>query len=480
MQTKLRGILSLILAVLMMTTGMALAAEETPYDRTVDMLVIGGGVAGMTTAIEAADQGCESILVVEKLGYTGGAAFVSDGILGGYETQVTKALDLHVDPKDMMADQMREKAYTLDPELTWITTEKSGETIDWLIDTVGVPFNPEVGLKPGYGNFEAIHTVAGKGAAMRAPYEAAIAARPAIAVETNSRATELIYQDGVVSGAVVMQNDKPVRIGAKAVVLTTGGYAANRELFTRLHPANAVFQAGMMPGATGDGLLMATAIGAGVNNAEQIQCYLREYENPTSQTPYMYTIFVNLAGQRFMDEKRIAQTYNQENRDALIMQYGLQGADYFYSINDHAAMTQFNLAEDAKTHAGVTIAETLDELAAAIGVDAEGLKATVDAWNEMVKAQADTEFGRNTFFMPIAQGPFYALKTTFFASVCHGGITKNAKAEVTRFDGSAIPGLYAAGEVTATTNSNGYTISTAITYGRIAAQNAVEYMKTIG
>lgn len=454
-----------------------LTTPQPVFDRQVDMLVIGGGVAGLTAAIEAADLGCENILVLEKLAFLGGSAFVSEGILGGYETQVTKALDLHIDPKDMYEDQMREKKYTLDPALTWITTEKSGETIDWLIDHLSVPFSPDVIIKPGYGNYQSIHIVEGGGSGMRAPYDAALAARPAITVEMETRGTELITEDGRVVGAVVEKDGVSTRIGAKAVVLATGGYNNNRELVTALHPANSVFQPSAMVTATGDGLIMATAVGAGTNNVDQIQCYLREYEDPRSQTPYMYNIFVGAEGKRFMDEKRIAQTYNQENRDAVIEQYGKDGTDWFWSINDHAAMTQFNLAEDAKTHAGVFIGETLEELAGKIGVDPAGLTQTVAEWNEMAANQADPQFGRSTFWMPISTGPYYAIKTTFFSSVCHGGITKNDKAQVTRFDGSAISGLYAAGEVTATTNANGYTISTAITWARVAAQNALAEMK---
>lgn len=72
----------------------------------------------------------------------------------------------------------------------------------------------------------------------------------------------------------------------------------------------------------------------------------------------------------------------------------------------------------------------------------------------------DEDYGRTAqFWFPISTGPYYALKTTFFSSVCHGGITKNSSAQVTRIDGSVIDGLYAAGEVTTVTNSNGYTIS---------------------
>lgn len=460
--------------VLVLALGAAPALAE---ERQVDLLIVGGGVAGLTAAIEAADQGVENILVVEKLGYLGGSAFVSEGILGGYETQITKALDLHVAPEDMYQDQMREKEYNLDPELTWITTQKSGETIDWLIDHIGVPFEQDVITKDGYGSYRTIHLVEGGGSGMRQPYAQALEARPQVTVELNSRATQLVVEEGQVAGALVEQEGVTTAIKAGAVILCTGGYSTNRELFSQLHPANRVFQESPMPGSTGDGLIMATAIGAAVNNVDQLQVYLREYDDMRSQTPYMYNIYVGLEGKRFMDEKRTPQTYNQANRDALIMQYGRDGVDYFYALNDHAAMTQYGLVEDAQTRPGVTIADTLDELAQKIGVDAQGLKDTVAAWNQYVSQGSDPEFGRTRSLAPIGEGPYYALKTTFFSSVCHGGLVKDDMAQVVRVDGSAIPGLYAAGEVTATTNSNGYTISTAITWGRIAAQNAAAYIQ---
>lgn len=450
--------------------------NETKYDKEVDYLVIGGGVAGLTSAIEAANQGVEDILVVEKMAYLGGSAFVSEGILGGYETQITKALDLHVDPKDMYEDQMAEKHYILDEELTWLTTEKSGETIDWLIDEVKVPFQKDVITKPGYGNYQTIHLVEGGGNGMREPYMKALEERPQVKIEMETRATELIVEEDKVVGAVVQQGDKEYRYHAKAVMLATGGYSANHDLFTNIHPANGVFQTSPMPSQSGDGLIMATRIGAGTNNLDQLQVYLREVEDVRSQTPYMYNIFVGMDGQRFMDEKRVAQTYNQEIKDDVIELYGKQGVDYFYSINDQATMERFNLTEGIEEKAGVTIANTLDELAQKTGMDAEGLKASVERWNEMVAKGKDEDYGRTQMLMPIGEGPYYALKTTFFSSVCHGGITKNANAEVTRVDGSVIEGLYAAGEVTTVTNSNGYTISNAITFGRIGAQSAAKYI----
>lgn len=452
--------------------------SSSSFDKETDLLIIGGGVAGLTGAIEASDAGCENILVVEKLAVLGGSAFVSGGILGGYETQVTKALDLHVDPKDMYNDQMQEKKFILDPDLTWLTTEKSGETIDWLIDAIKVPFQKDVIIKPGYGNFQTIHLVEGEGPGMRDPYMKAIEARPNIKIETETKAVELIVENDKVVGAIVEQGGKTIRVGAKAVILATGGYSSNHDLMAAVHTPNQVFQASAVPWSTGDGLIMATKIGAGVQNLDQIQVYLREVEDMRSQMPYMFNIFVGMDGKRFMDEKRVAQTYNQEIKDDIIELYGKQGVNYFLSINDQAAMDMFNLTETAKEHPGMTIANTLDELAEATGMDATGLKETVAKWNELVASGADSEYNRNNqTLMPIGEGPYYALKTTFFSSVCHGGITKNANGEVTRFGGSIIEGLYAAGEVTTVTNSNGYTISNAITFGRIAANNAISYIK---
>lgn len=448
------------------------------WDMETEFLIVGGGVAGLTAAIEAADVGFEKVLVIEKLGVVGGSAFVSDGILGGYETKVTKKLDLHIDPKDMYNDQMKEKKYILDPDLTWLTTEKSGETIDWLIDNVGVEFQPDVIVKDGYGNIQAMHIVEGNGMGMRLPYAKAIEQRQEIEILMETQATELITKDDVVIGVVAKQGDKTIRIKADAVMLATGGYNSNHDLIANTHPANRIFQAATLPWSTGDGLIMSTKIGAGVNNLDQIQCYLREYNNPRSQAPYLYSIFVGKEGKRFMDEKRTGQTYNQENRDAVILQTAKDGTDYFWSISDHATLAEFGIGETEPVREGVIVADSIEELAKAIEVDPIGLKETVDNWNKMVEEGADIDFGRTKSLKKIEQGPYYGLKTIFFSSVCHGGITKNEKAEVTMVDGKSIPGLYAAGELTTVTNSNGYTISNAITFGRIAAKSAFGYAKS--
>ena len=453
------------------------SANNATFDREVDYLVLGGGVAGLSSAIEAADQGIENILVLEKTGNLGGTAFYSGGILGGVDTQITKENNLQVDIEDIIAEQMQEKHYILDEDLTRLTIDKAGETIDWLIDEIGVQFQSETVVKDGYGTYPVIHLVEGEGAGMKEPFTRALEARENIEIQLNTSATELIVDDGKVVGAQAICDGQVTRIKADAVLLATGGYSANHKLFTNAASQNGVFQTSNFANQSGDGLVMATKVGAGVQNLDQLQVYLREYNNPTGQNPYMFTIFVGQDGKRFMDEKRTAQTYNQEIKDDVIDLYGRTGVDYFWSLADEASLTMMGIDDKMKDYTGVVYADTLEELAEKMDVDASALVETVNQWNQDCANQKDSQFNRTSpMWFPLSTGPYYALQTTFFSSVCHGGITKNANAQVTRLDGTTIPGLFAAGEVTTVTNSNGYTISNAITFGRIAAQSALKYM----
>lgn len=454
-----------------------IVSNDTEWDMETDFLIVGGGVAGLSAAIEAADLGIEKVLLIEQLDILGGSAFVSAGIIGGYETEITKKLDIHVDPEDIYNEQMKEKDYKLDPELTKLTIEKSGETIDWLINNIGIEFEDVVEVKDGYGTLEAMHTVEGGGAGMRTSYNKALEERPAIEVLTATKGQKLIVEDERVIGIEVEQDGKTIRIKADAVMLGTGGYNSNYELMKRVHPANSVFKPATWPWSTGDGLVMSTEIGAGTNNLDQLQCYLRDYNDPSSQSPYLYSIFVGTEGKRFMDEKRTGQTFNQENRDAVIEQTGKDGTDYFWAITDQGTLNQMGAGETESEREDVIMGETIEELAKNMGVDEEGLKETINNWNAMVEAGKDTDFGRTRSLTKIEEAPYYGLKTTLFSSVCHGGITKNEKAEVTKVDGEIIEGLYAAGELTTVTNSNGYTISNGITFGRIAAQSAFDKIK---
>lgn len=449
------------------------------FDKEVDVLVVGAGIAGLSAAVELADQGCEKVLVVEKMPVVGGSAFISDGIIAAHDSKLAKDQGITVTLEDCYNYQMENKKYTIDAEMTMLTTKKAGESIDWLMDVVKVPFEPEVQFKLGYSDLTINHIVEGGGQGLRAPFDAALEARPNIELMTETPATELITDENrnVIGAVIKTKDNEEVRVGAKAVILATGGYSANKELFTRLYPKHEVVQAGTLAWATGDGLIMASDIGAGIVNGEAIQCYLREYEEKNGYTNNMYNIFVGQDGTRFMDERRVRQTFNKEIYEDTVNQMYKDGVDYYWGIADHGTLETFKIAEEAKDRAGVFVADTLEELAEIIGIDADGLVKTVAEWNEMVANGVDTKFGRTAMMMPISQAPYYAIKSSLAPTLGHGGLMRNEKSEVIKITGQSIPGLYAAGEITGAANANGYTISHCITWGRIAAQNAIKYVK---
>ena len=131
---------------------------------------------------------------------------------------------------------------------------------------------------------------------------------------------------------------------------------------------------------------------------------------------------------------------------------------------------------------GLTVeGASYEELAAAMGVDAANFPATMEAWNANVAAKTDAEFGRTSFANPLDTAPFYAIKVTAGIHHTMGGLQINTKTEVLDASGAAIPGLYAAGEVTGGVHGanrlGGNAVSDIVVFGRIAGTEAAAYVK---
>ncbi|HCM12613.1 MAG TPA: flavocytochrome c, partial [Lachnospiraceae bacterium] len=181
-------------------------------------------------------------------------------------------------------------------------------------------------------------------------------------------------------------------INAKAVVLATGGFGANEELYTKYRPELAGYVTTNAPGATGDGIVMAEAVGANLVDMEQIQTH------PTVEqtTSIMITegvrgegaILVNQSGKRFTDELLTRDVVS----DAIVKQEG----SYAYIVFDQALRDRLS-AIDEYVKNGITVqADTIEELAGLINVDSDTLAKTLTTWNEAVGSKKDAEFGRST------------------------------------------------------------------------------------
>ena len=447
--------------------------EETEqWDEEVDVLVVGSGGAGLSAAVEAADAGAEKVLIIEKLSYMGGVTFLSQGIMSGYETQIAKELDIHCTADQCYDQQIKESNYTIQADLTRITSDECGPSIDWLIDEIGVPFQDVVDASIVYGPLPLLHYTDGGGQAFKEPFLKALEERD-VELRLDTKAVELIGdEERNVIGAVAETADGNIRIKAKAVVLATGGYANNTDLIRRLHPQNDLYTGAGAPGSTGDAMLLASEFGACIINGFNVQCYMRDYDQITSKVGG-WTIYVGANGQRFMNEKLITTTDNAAIMDAVKYRMHDDGVDYIWCINDQAAMDLYQPARPEGLE--YVKGETIEELAVNMGVDPEVFKATIDRWNELAELGVDEDFGRTRSFDKIETAPFYAVKSRPGAVITYGGVLRNEKGEVVKVNGDIIPGLYVAGEAAAAANANGWTVSHAITWGRIAGRNAGAY-----
>ena len=268
-------------------------------------------------------------------------------------------------------------------------------------------------------------------------------------------------------------------MGASGVILATGGYSNNKEMRQASNPAlTADMVSTNQPGATGDGIIMATAIGAATTGMDYVQTY--PLATPGSgalqgrarkMSGLDDVIVVNKEGLRFVHE--------DARRDDFVAAIKQQTDGIVYDINDSTIVQETNsFAENVETLVAlgrIYKADTLTELAVMLGMPEGNLEKTVAQFNEMVANKEDPVFGRALFDRPIEVGPFYA--TPRAPSIHHtmGGLLINPQAQVMTEEGAAIEGLYAAGEVTGGIHGSnrlgGNATADVLTYGRIAGNS---------
>ena len=446
-------------------------AEET---LDADVVVIGAGGAGMAAAITAHEAG-RNVVILEKMPYAGGNTTKSTGGMNAAETSVQAALGIEDSVQTFIDDTMTGGKNVNDLALVTAMAEHSAEAIDWL-DSIGAPL-PEVSFSGGATN-KRIHRPEG-GAAV-GPYlvEKLLAKIDAEGIQVlyNTKATELVVDGGAVVGVKAEGDGVNYTVNAKAVVLATGGFGANLEMCAAYNPALAGFVTTNSPCATGDGIVMAQAAGAATVDMEQIQIHPTVYQ----ETSLMVTesvrgggaILVNVAGERFINE--------METRDVVSAAEIAQEGGYAYLVFDQAQRDNLSAINNYVSNGLTVQADTIEALATEMGVDAVSLKATVETWNKAVAEKNDAAFGRTTGMdVDISVAPFYAIQIAPGIHHTMGGVKIDTKTEVLDSEGAAIPGLFAAGEVTGGVHGanriGGNAVADIIVFGRIAGESAAQY-----
>ena len=463
-------------------TGAAHAADlcsiPKKWDKTVDVIIVGAGGAGLAAAITALEKGAK-VAILEKLGMPGGNTMVSGGGMNGAIVEEAKKAGIEDSPKLHTEQTLAAGDFRADPALVAQYAEKMPETVEWF-RKLGVTFTPIYqiygGLWPRCRNPQ--------GQKGYAYIEAMLKRLKELKGEvlTGHKMTAFIREnpsEGRVLGVEVeVKGKKEYWRATKGVVASAGGYAYNAEMCAYFDPRLTKLSTTNQPGATGEVLVAMQDIGALAIGLDYIQCIPGTAPGYKSKGNLIqvieYSIFVNKEGKRFVAE----DSRRDVIRDATLA----QTAQTVYPLTDSvgfAADNKFQGETNKKALADGTLfeAQTIEELAGKIGVPAEELKKTIAEYNKTVDTKKDP-LGRAPRMLAhkIEKAPFYAGPIGMARHHTMGGVKIDVKARVLDRHGKVIPGLYAAGEVTGgihgTNRVGGNALGDAFTYGRIAGESA--------
>ena len=516
----MKRFMALALSLCMLLTGFVMPAAAQEADA--DVVIIGAGGGGLSAALEAVEQGASHVIVLEMTVRTGGALNYTSGSMSAAGTIIQKEEGIEDSVESYIADIMKNGSdFGGQPSLELVTlyANQAAEVFDWLYES-GLKDNAysvdrATGNRAVFAPEHALYSVQRtykpspddktkyKSAAHEV-LDTLVNADERITVLTNTKATELVANDkGQVLTVVAEGPDGEVSYTAsKAIIVCTGGYSANGKLMAQYVPYGEEYLAGGAPGSDGNGLLLMQKVGGALNEASMsaiptFPMGLQSKDNPkTGSIANTYTwktggIVVNQEGKRFCNETEsnpaVREVALEEQpgavqydifTDKILEDLRAANGAYFYDAY---------FAEEGQPGAHVKVtAGSIGELAEKIGVPAENLAATVEAYNAAVEAGGTDEFGRlydgtkttyNLAVNKIEGDTYYAVPLHALCVMTLGGITANENMQVLDENGTPIPGLYAAGKVVGGIwgkfVSGGTGVMGPIVFGKIAARHAM-------
>lgn len=285
-------------------------------------------------------------------------------------------------------------------------------------------------------------------------------------------------EDGRVAGVRATDpNGLPIAYGCRALIVATGGFGANPEMLAQYRPELREAVTTNQPGTQGDGILFAQAIGADTVDIGEIQVHPTvEQATATLLSENIRgdgAILVNVNGERFTNELLTRDVVSQAEWD--------QPERRAFAVFDQSVHDN-NLSIEEKFVARnlIHVADDFAGLAQMMGVPADTFAATVASYNENIANGVEDPLGRIKSLNPLVNPPYYALPVAPGVHHCMGGLRVNAAAEVLNAEGEAIPGLFAAGEVTGGIHGGnrlgGNAVCDINVNGRQAQRTACEYL----
>lgn len=446
-------------------------AAESVWDAEYDVVIAGAGGTGVSAAAAAAEAGAR-VLLIEKAGIIGGTTTYSGGVMQAAGTDVQKAnSDFQDDtPEKHAAEWLAEGEGMLDEDLVKDMANGAPDCISWLADKCGIVWNSVYGhCHVPYVDDELmadrIHVYEGGGASGQGGvYVQGVAAyAESLGVETivNTEVTNLIVEDGRVVGVEAADADGVKRIkAAKGVILATAGIDHNVELSRQYNPQqywiNTKYPEMCLCAATdtGDGIRMGLELGAAFVGGGTIDFCGKTGAATSNKLPVFPEFIVNNAGVRFVCEDatyayHYRAIFQQEMATGAptYMIFGANGGSLPKDVPNTSGSTyawQGDALQAAVESGELIQADTIEELAEKIGVNAVNLKRTLAAWDEDTAAGNPDPFGRIEGLEPL-EAPYYAYRNIPYNLGALGGLKIDRQCHVLDQQDNVIPGLFAAG-----------------------------------
>jgi fumarate reductase flavoprotein subunit len=490
-----------------------------------DVVIIGGGTAGMSAGVTALQKGAAKVVLLEKQPYIGGNSALAGGMLysptstsmlgGNAATMPASSPSAAGGPAassggapgvpqsaepQKSSEELRDAAIKealqfhhydrINPKLLGVLIDKSRETTQWF-SNLGIDANANAGEPGSYGKTIAI--VAGKYASMGGQ------------TLVNTAAKKILKNSsGRVSGVLAVTKDgKTVQIKSPTVILASGGFTGNLILLKKYFPN---YSPDLIHTESS-----RTNMGEGIQLAADAGGALADYATLIKENGFSFktgsalnnrismnaSLWVNKRGERFLDE---TLGHDNESANALVAQPGMAG----YALYDEDQITAMGnsagpgqaaaksgeqvksikekLEDEAKqSSTWVKISDNWEGIAAWIGADIKVLRASVEQYNHYCDLGSDPDFGKDkNSLVPLRKGPYYAVRFGSLMIDTVGPVIINERMEVLDKQGKSIPGFYAAGVITNGWQGHDYhlfgsALGLSSTGGRIAGENATKY-----
>ncbi len=477
-----------------------------------DIIVVAGGAAGLSAAIAAAQSGARVILM-EKASTTGGTGNMGMGPLG-IESRHTWTKQFSPTKDEAFEIFMDYTHWRSDARLVRTFLNRSGDTIHWL-ESLGVEFVEPASYFPrAYPTWHLIKPESGKPGPMASATMMKILTEKAkelgVKIMLQTPVQKLIKKDGRVVGVVAEDKvGEAIEASAKAVIVATGGFGDNPQMikkFTGYDYGKDIYSF-RIPGLVGDGLRMAWEAGAARTEMHMEIIYgmpdmmtIGPELHEACRQPHL---MVNLLGDRFVNEAIVPnQTFMgnaismQKDRCAFLLfdenikRQMESGFDFMSVVFQVTHIADFdkgiqNALDQDYQH--LFVADSIEELAEKTGIDPSNLKNTLAEYNRSCEMGYDDLFNKpHRYLRPLKTPKFYAARHFPGAYGSVGGIKINHRTEVLDKNWEKIPGLYAAGSDACSIYGDSYvfvlpgnTMGFAVNTGRIAGENASEYVRSV-